>query len=167
MFTDDHNILTENNIWKSLLDLQEGDKVATLNTDADKIIFTPVTSVKRCEYNDQIYHICVPDTDFRVTMNHTLFAKIYDEKAKTWSEYTYYTANDIIGKQIKFKHAPCFGIINEGDDPGVERIYNYNGTIIQVEIDSPSKLFLIKRNGKAAWISFTSDEDVEHTTHTE
>ena len=157
MFTEDHEVLCKDGNWKNITELVEGDCVATLR-GFDKIEYVPI---KECRVEDaitQVYHIVLSNADVRVTKDHSVYVDIYDDKKGTWDGYSYYKPEEILGKIYAYRHHMEYGIVNEEEDPGVEKIIQYQGKTIFIELmDTVSDLILLRHNNKAVWVPICED----------
>ena len=162
MLTEEHDILTNNGEWKNILDLTTNDTVATLQ-GLSQIIYVPVQELSVIDVNTNVYHAILSNADLRVTHNHSVYADLYSEEENRWLGYAFRKPADLMGKTYVIMHDINYGIVNEEENPGVEKIIQYQGKAIYLRIsNSKSQVVLLRRNLKAAWVPICDENDVDN-----
>lgn len=99
--TSEHDVLTKEG-WKKINEITINDKVAVLK--GTKLVYeNPLEIHKYPEYNGKMYKIKNDTIDLDVTLNHRMYISEYNTEKKEWDRYKLSKAENIIGKNIKYK----------------------------------------------------------------
>nr|YP_009184818.1 beta subunit of RNA polymerase [Jenufa perforata]ALO62910.1 beta subunit of RNA polymerase [Jenufa perforata] len=99
--TPDHDVLTERG-WIPIPNVKITDKVATLNPQ-NKLTYTcPKTVWHYDNYESELYHVETPQLHLTVTLNHSMWTSTVDTPTKSWSNYKFEKAQDLVGKHSKY-----------------------------------------------------------------
>ena len=91
----DHEVLTKKG-WKAIDKVEMSDEIASLVEN--QLVYQAPTNVYHYpEYNGQMYHIKNRMIDLNVTANHRMYVRMEGEG------YGFAKAEDIVGKQVKYK----------------------------------------------------------------
>lgn len=93
----DTDILTEKG-FINIQNITHEDKVATLNSNDNTILYQPVKNIYRYDNVEHLYEISNQQIDLSVTLNHNMFVK-----PRNKSHFGLYEAKDIIGKRVEYK----------------------------------------------------------------
>jgi hypothetical protein len=97
----DHEVLTKSG-WKNITDITLSDEVATLH--GDKLVYeNPKAVLEFPDYKGKMYRIKNQAIDLDVTLNHRMYVSTVHGRKRTWSDYKLLPAEEIVGKQVKYK----------------------------------------------------------------
>lgn len=94
-------ILTING-WKKYGEFTKNDLIATLVNNKLKYE-KPIEIYYYPDFNDKLYHISNSSIDFDVTLKHRMWVSKKYETEQKWLDYDFEYAEDIIGKQRRYK----------------------------------------------------------------
>jgi hypothetical protein len=92
----DHEVLTKKG-WKAIDRVEMSDEIASL-VENRLVYQTPINVYHYPEYNGQMYRIKNQMIDLNVTANHRMYVKMAGVE-----NYGFAKAEDIVGKQVKYK----------------------------------------------------------------
>ena len=90
-YSEDTEILTENG-WKHFYELNNGEKIATLNPDTEKLEYQTPTHYFEYDYNGKMFHQGGQGVDLLVTPNHNLWGAPLNHGFKS---YTFMKPTDV------------------------------------------------------------------------
>ena len=94
-------VLTLNG-WKTIHQLRKDDLIATLKND--RLVYEkPIDIMIYNDYEGPMYYIKNSSIDFAVTGNHRVWVSKDYGTNREWSPYTFERADEIVGKQRKYK----------------------------------------------------------------
>lgn len=169
-YTSDAECLTPDG-WVSVVDIEEGDEVITLNTKTLKTEIQKVTYKTDKEWNGEMIHITGSFIDDVVTPDHEypvfeisneigidIKSTFYDfvSASKILSHYSHLYRDDLSTHFIPCDQEPSFSKYGNGTN----RVYlnsrnikaekiNYNGRVYCVEV--PNHTWYVRQNGKSHW----------------
>jgi len=144
--TMDHEVLTEKG-WKFFQDLDEEDKVATLQNGRDLVYEKPLQKHYYPDYHGKMYHVKNQGIDLDVTHEHRMWVSLYNETTKTWSPFGLHKMEDIHTQQMRYQSH--LSMVQVEVEPSDVTEYYYQCPVFCLSVSS--EVFLVRRNGKAVW----------------
>lgn len=103
-FSDDTEILTEENGWRLFKDLSPDDKVAQYNPTTGRLEFVKPTYYFKAHYKGVMIGIKSNSIDLLTTPDHKHYVSTRHTRKKVWSDYHFEHAINLYGKEtVKFK----------------------------------------------------------------
>lgn len=143
-------ILTENG-FKFFKDLEENEKVATLDPKTNEIIYRKPDHYIKEKYQGNL--ICVENDviDFAVTPNHNMYASLEED-----NKFQLIQARDIYNKNFNIKKS-----VDKKEFINKNNIFKkyYNGYVYCVNVKD--NIIFTRRNGKGMWCGNSHKDDLE------
>ena len=96
-----HEVLTSK-CWKDISEINLEDEVATLKNG--KLVYEkPLEVFHYPNYKGKMYRIKNQGIELDVTINHRMYIKTCHTRKQIWSDYRLETAENIVGKMVKYK----------------------------------------------------------------
>ena len=96
--TEDHEVLTSNDGWKSIKDITKDDNVATRDDKGNIIYQKPNEIFHYPDYEGKMYKLTSINVELDTTLNHRMLVRNDNS-----SNYELIKAEDIIGKDVRYK----------------------------------------------------------------
>lgn len=106
--SDDTEILTKEG-WKTHDELQRGEKVATYDTDADRVELEPLSSVHTYDVDTELLHVGNRDLDILITEDHRNVTR-----NRETGEVRIRRGHELVGRDEILVHAPTTWETNHG-----------------------------------------------------
>lgn len=150
-YSDDAMILTKDG-WKSIVDVNKGDLVITLNVETNQTEIKPILTKIEYDYLGEMVRLKGDNIDDLVTPNHRY--PIYNKENATFQDF--YTATDILNRNMPITselYIPISNDIKQGnmiDETSINAFKEYyRGKVYCIEVENHT--WYVKQNNKSHW----------------